>query len=153
MTASENMLADVISETSQFLSGDDLMQLRSDTKKKIDRDQELTKVRFDKNRKRLRSYSVGDLIRVERTVADKEHLGKSKKLIAKFHGPYRISKVLPNDRFVVEDTPLTRKGNKRYENVVAIDKIHPWLNFNDYGSDSGHENDNEGDESDKEVDK
>lgn len=72
---------------------------------------------------------------------DKELVGKSKKLTPKFHGPYRIVKILPNDRFVVEDTPLSRKGNKRYENVVALDKIHPWLQFKELDSE-GSESDN-----------
>ncbi|KAF9420876.1 hypothetical protein HW555_003062 [Spodoptera exigua] len=124
------------------------MQLRSDVKKKIDKDQEKAKARFDKNRKKPKSYSVGDLVRIERTVVNKEHQGKSKKLIPKLQGPYRIVKILPNDRFVVEDTPLTRKGNKRYENIIAIDKIHPWLNFNDYSSDDDNEMDSN--ENDKE---
>ncbi|KAF9804620.1 hypothetical protein SFRURICE_014528 [Spodoptera frugiperda] len=54
--------------------------------------------------------------------------GKSKKLESKCQGPYRIKKILPNDRFIIVDTPLTRKG-KAYENVVAIDKIYPWMSF------------------------
>lgn len=48
-----------------------------------------------------------------------------------------------NDRFLVEDTPLTGRGIKRYENIVAVDKVQPWLNFNDYSteaSESGSDN-------------
>lgn len=142
VSASENMLGDIITETSQLVKGDDLMQLRSNAKDKIDKEQETAKKRFDKNRKQPKLYKVGNLVRIERTVIDKDHLGKSKKLVPKFQGPYRIIKILPNDRFLVEDTPLTRRGNKKYENVVAIDKIHPWLNFNDFSSE-GSESDNE----------
>lgn len=47
------------------------------------------------------------------------------------------------DTFLVEDTPLTKKGNKRYQNVVALDKALPWLNFNDYSSE-GNESDDGG---------
>lgn len=61
--------------------------------------------------------------------------GQSKKLESKFQGPYRIKKVLKNDRFIIEDTPLTRKG-KRYEGIVAIDKIFPWLSFDNGLSDN-----------------
>lgn len=152
MTTSENMLSDVITETSQLVSGDDLMKLRADAKGKIDKDQERAKKRFDKNRKPPKSYKIGDLVRIERTITDKDHLGKSKKLIPKFHGPYRIIKILPNDRFLVEDTPLTKRGNKRYENIIAIDKIHPWLNFNDLSSE-GSEDDIEVDDSENETNK
>lgn len=37
-----------------------------------------------------------------------EKPGKSMKLAPKFQGIYRIVKVLNNDRFIIEDTPLTR---------------------------------------------
>lgn len=65
------------------------------------------------------------------------HDGKSQKLTVKFQGPYRIIKILPNDRFLVEDTPLTRKHGRKYEGIVAIDKIQPWMTFTrDLESDS-----------------
>lgn len=141
VNASENILSDVINVTSQHVSGKELTHLRSEAKNRIDKQQEISKRDFDRRRKKGTSYKVGDLIRIERTIVDKEHVGKSKKLVAKFHGPYRILKILPNDRFLVEDTPLTRKGNKRYENVVALDKVHPWLNFNDYSSEDSESDD------------
>lgn len=141
VTASENMLSEVIDEISERVDVENLVKLRSEAKKRIDKQQEGSKKAFDKRRTEGRTYNIGDLIRVERTINDKEHVGKSKKLISKFHGPYRILKVLPNDRFLIEDTPLTRKGNKSYENVVALDKIHPWLNFKGYSSDDSDKKD------------
>ncbi|KAL4702749.1 hypothetical protein ACJJTC_013644 [Scirpophaga incertulas] len=67
-----------------------------------------------------------------------------KKLLPKFHGSYRILKILPNDRFLVEDTPLSRRGSKRYENIVALDKMHPWLSFKNHSTDdSGTDNDDD----------
>lgn len=142
MNGSESMLSDVINDISDRLSGDDLMQLRSEARERIEKHQEYSKREFDKHRKKATKYKEGDLVRIERTVIDKDHVGKSKKLIPKFQGPYRVLKILDNDRFVVEDTPLTRKGNKKYENIVALDKIHPWVNG--YSSD--------GSESDKSTD-
>lgn len=51
--------------------------------------------------------------------------------------------MLPNDRFVVEDTPITQKG-RRYEAVVSIDKMLPWLNFSQpMSSDDDDPSDNE----------
>ncbi|XP_045456265.1 uncharacterized protein LOC123666103 [Melitaea cinxia] len=149
VSASENLLVDVIDETYERVTGDDLMQLRSDTKNKIEKQQEYAQKQFNKHRKRQTSYKVGDLVRIERTVIDKDHIGKSKKLIPKFQGPYRILKILSNDRFLVEDTPLTRKGNKRYENVIALDKIHPWMNFTGYSSDTESEQGNNTDATDE----
>lgn len=146
VSPTENVLSDIITEVSERVSGDELMQLRSTAGDKIRKQQADSKVQFDKHRKKASSYNVGDLVRIERSVNDKDHIGKSKKLIPKFHGPYRIVKILPNDRFLVEDTPLTKKGNKRYENIIALDKIHPWLNFNGYESD-GSDNDKDGNDS------
>ncbi|CAH0731238.1 unnamed protein product, partial [Brenthis ino] len=56
--------------------------------------------------------------------------GQSRKLVPKFQGPYRIASVLGNDRYEIVDTPLTRKGNRKYTSVVAVDKLKPWLSYN-----------------------
>lgn len=80
-------------------------------------------VNFNKHRKPARQYQEGDLVRLARQAP---HDGKSQKLSVKYQGPYRILKVLRNDRFVVEDD--SQKG-RRYEAVVSIDKIQPWMSF------------------------
>lgn len=100
--------------------------IRSDASDRIKENQNKNKDRFDRHRKLPHKYKEGDLVRVVRAIVSGS--GKSKKLESKCQGPYRIKKVLPNDRFLVVDTPLTRKG-KAYENVVAIDKIYPWMCF------------------------
>lgn len=145
LNSSENIINEVLNEVICRASDNDLLNMRTEAKSRIEKQQRNAKEAYDKHRKRVTLYKVGDLVRVERTIIDKEHVGKSKKLISKFHGPYRIKKVLENDRFLIEDTPLTRRGNKKYENVVAVDKIHPWLNYKNVSSD-GSENDNSGDE-------
>lgn len=66
------------------------------------------------------------MVRVERHVPA---TGNSKKLIPKFQGPYKITKIYEHDRYQIEDTPITRKVNKKYTTVVAVDKLKPWLNF------------------------
>ncbi|KAH9631529.1 hypothetical protein HF086_004690 [Spodoptera exigua] len=101
-------------------------QIRSDASDRIKENQNKNKNRFDSHRKSPNKYKEGDLVRVVRAIVSGS--GKSKKLESKCQGPYRIKKVLPNDRFIIVDTPLTRKG-KAYENVVAIDKIYPWMSF------------------------
>jgi transposase InsO family protein len=123
---SQGILNSIISDTINVVSSDDLNEVREQACDKIKKQQEKDVLRFNKNRKPGTIHNEGDLVRVERQVA---HEGKSQKLVNKFQGPYRIKKVLPNDRFLIEDTPLTRKHGRRYENVVALDKILPWLNF------------------------
>ena len=144
----ENLLSDAINTTIDRVSGNDLIDLRNESIRKIEDAQKVTKHNYDKHRKPARKYSEGDLVRLERTTFDKDRIGKSKKLLAKFHGPYRIVKILPNDRFLVEDTPLTRKGPKKYENIVSIDKIHPWLNFKGFESENDSDVNDSTDESD-----
>ncbi|KAG6458358.1 hypothetical protein O3G_MSEX010822 [Manduca sexta] len=145
LNSSENMINEVLNEIITRVTDDDLAEVRSAAKLRIEKQQQYSKKLFDKRRKNVTSYNIGDLVRVERTIIDKEHIGKSKKLIAKFHGPYCIIKILDNDRFLIEDTPLSRRGNKKYQNVVSVDKIHPWLSYKDMTSESS-ENDNSGDE-------
>ncbi|KAH9641932.1 hypothetical protein HF086_011682 [Spodoptera exigua] len=111
----------LISETNEPIE-----QIRSDASDRIKENQNKNKNRFDSHRKSPNKYKEGDLVRVVRAIVSGS--GKSKKLESKCQGPYRIKKVLPNDRFIIVDTPLTRKG-KAYENVVAIDKIYPWMSF------------------------
>ncbi|KAL4702748.1 hypothetical protein ACJJTC_013643 [Scirpophaga incertulas] len=116
INGSENILSDVLLETNDYVNGDDLMQLRSKAKEKIDEQQIKAKKDFDKHRKKGTDYNIGDLVRIERNLVDKD----------------------------IEDTPLSRRGSKRYENIVALDKMHPWLSFKNHSTDdSGTDNDDD----------
>lgn len=124
---SQGILNDIINDVAPE-SGDSLEVIRSEAHERIQKQQKKDKVRFDKKRKAKVQFKKGDLVRVVRAATGIE--GQSKKLEPKCRGPYKIKRVLPNDRFVVEDTPLTRKG-RRYEGIVALDKITPWLTFDE----------------------
>lgn len=120
-----------------------LNDIRSAAQKKTIENQSLQKKRFDKNRFKPRTFQVGQLVRVEREVSCK---GKSKKLVAKCLGPYRIAKIMPNDRYEIVDTPLTqKKGKPKYSGVFPVDKIYPWLTFKPVDSDKSSD-DSETDE-------
>lgn len=54
----------------------------------------------------------------------------------------RVMKALPNDHYVIEDTPLTRKA-RRYEAVVAADKIFPWFSYDVASTSSSDSNESE----------
>lgn len=102
-------------------------QMREEASDKLTKSQEKQKNRFDLSRCRPRQFKSGQLVRVEREIGEK---GKSKKLVRKCLGPYRIITVLPNDRYEVEDTMITRKKGKAiYKGVFPVDKIYPWLAF------------------------
>lgn len=102
-------------------------EIRENVNSHIKLSQEKAKKLYDRKRCKPHVYVVGDLISVERQIPS---TGQSRKLVPKYQGPYRITKVYNCDRFQIEDTPLTKKGNKLYSTVVAVDKIKPWLSFN-----------------------
>lgn len=105
----------------------DLVEIRKEVDEHVTKTQSEQKSRFDKTRCEARKFKEGDLVRVERSILCP---GKSKKLISKCLGPYKITKVFSNDRYMVEDTPITRhKGKAIYRAVHPVDKIFPWLNF------------------------
>lgn len=137
-SGSDNALSEIINDTRD--PAVDFEKIRSDASERIEKQQKKDKLRFDSKRTSFYHYSEGDLVDVKRDVPSD---GKSKKLAAKFQGPYRIIKVLPHDRFVVEDTPLTRKHGHRYENVIAMDKLKPWLAFSRNLDSSESESDND----------
>ncbi|KAH9644769.1 hypothetical protein HF086_016263 [Spodoptera exigua] len=112
--------------TTNVIPSEDLTVIRQSASENIKTQQLKDIERFNSHRKSSKRYEAGDLVRVERQVP---HDGKSHKLVVKFQGPYRVIKVLPNERYVIEDTPMTRKHGRRYEAVVAVDKIQPWLSF------------------------
>lgn len=106
----------------------EISQVRESVQNHILIDQQKQKIRFDKTRKEAKSYKIGDLVRVERDINSAP--GESRKLVKKISGPYRVTKVLSNDRYEVQDTPVTRKeGRGAYTGVYPVDKIHPWLVF------------------------
>lgn len=114
-----------------------LEKIRASVHKKNAENQSKQKAMFDKTRCDPRRFQVGQLVRVERDVTSK---GKSKKLIPKCLGPYRIVKVMPNDRYEVEDTPVTRKkGKPKYSGVFPVDKIYLWLAYKPVDSEKSSE--------------
>ena len=50
--------------------------------------------------------------------------GVARKLIPKFKGPYRISKVLKNDRFVLEDVEGFQQSRTLYIGVWTVGNIN-----------------------------
>lgn len=112
--------------------------VRREISEHVKLNQQRQKETFDKSRKTL-NFQVGELVRLERDIPAS---GQSKKLVPKLRGPYRIAKILENDRYVVEDTPLSKKGNRQFSGIFSIDKIHPWMVFDrNNNSDSSTDSD------------
>ncbi|KAL4720574.1 hypothetical protein ACJJTC_012329 [Scirpophaga incertulas] len=140
----ENVLSEIIDETANVESREDITEIRREAGVRIANQQIKDKQRYDKKRDASVIFSAGDLVSIKReTPSD----GKSKKLVVKYQGPYRIIKALPNDRYLIEDTPISRKNGRRYENIIAIDKMKPWLAFDkDFVSSGSDQDENAQDE-------
>lgn len=113
--------------------------IREEINQYITQYQDKQKAYYDKHTSEPKKYSVGDLVSVDREIPS---TGQSRKLVPRFQGPYRVTRILDNDRYQIEDTPITKKNNRGYSAVVASDKLKPWLHFQRSDSLSSVEDDN-----------
>ncbi|KAJ8909429.1 hypothetical protein NQ315_016451, partial [Exocentrus adspersus] len=95
---------------------DDIISARREALEKKDVTQEKQKEQFDKKRKPSRKYKEGDLVVIEKSQITP---GSSHKLVPPYSGPFVVKKALPNDRRTLR--------NSRYERVVAVDHMKPWV--------------------------
>lgn len=68
-----------------------------------------------------RKYEIGQHVLVHRARCSK--YGKSKKLEPKNHDPFVITKVLDNDRYLVEDMASAKRSRTAYTGIVPSDKL------------------------------
>jgi len=71
-------------------------------------------------------YKVGDYIIIKDSDAK---IGDNKKLRFTYKGPYRIEKVLDNDRYIVQDIPGCQLTQKPYYGILTPDRIKPWISI------------------------
>lgn len=108
--------------------------------------QEKQKKIYDTNRLPARVYEIGDLVKVVKTNFYND--GKSKKLLPKFVGPYKVTKCLGNDRYEISSVPGFNT-KRMYNTVVAADHMRPWIHIhalaveNESVSDSESDNESE----------
>lgn len=127
-------------DSEHMMSNETIESIRDNINEYVSVYQEKQKSYYDKKSSQAKEFKVGDLISLEREVPAS---GQSRKLVPKFQGPYRVTEVLGNDRYKVEDTPLTRKGNRPYSAVVAVDKMKAWMNFERSNIDSSQSSNDE----------
>lgn len=120
--------AHLLSVISDNITRDNLDELRHEVSKQIQDKQQKAKLIFDAKRKPGKPFKVNDLVMVRKT--DSTSSGP-KKLQPKFKGPFRIVKVLDNDRYVVTDLRSSRQSNT---SIIAIDSLKSWIVLNDQES-------------------
>lgn len=74
---------------------------------------------FNKNRKEAVRYRISDLVAIKRTQS-----GPGLKLAHKYLGPYKITKILRNDRYMVE-----KVGDQEgpYQTSTSPDHMKLWI--------------------------
>ncbi|KAL4719650.1 hypothetical protein ACJJTC_003777 [Scirpophaga incertulas] len=124
-----------------------VQNIRDEIDSNIKITQKKQKARYDVGRAPAVVFSEGDLVKISRT--NYYNKGNSSKLLSKFIGPFRIIKVLCNDRYQIANIPGFGKNKRKFESVVASDRIRPWVNINvpnsDKTSDSSSSADSEDD--------
>lgn len=104
----------------------DREKLRKEASENIKNSQEKQKTAFNCNRKPAKAYVEGDLVKITKVSFSND--GKSKKLLPKFIGPYKVVKSLGNDRYQISDIPgFSRK--RPYDTVVSVDRMRPWIHL------------------------
>lgn len=96
---------------------------RKVAKQNMDKQAATMKKRFDSRRKQCHSYKKGDLVLWKDAGKQDKIVGR--KLGLKYGGPYKILRILGNDRYEIIAL-RGMKGHKRFRAFAAVDKLRPW---------------------------
>lgn len=86
--------------------------------------QDYNRTYVNRKRKTKTNYKIGDYIMLKNFNST---MGGATKLIPKFKGPYKITKILKNDRFLVEDVDGFQQTQIPYKGIWSVNNIKPWL--------------------------
>lgn len=124
-STSEGMIRNALHED-EDPSEIDLEEIRGKAKECIEKSQLYMKNNYDKNRAPTKFYNEGDLVMIPNHCIPAD--GKSKKLVQKYRGPFKVTSVLPNDRYEVTSIPGFTK--RRYQSIYPADQLKKWITFN-----------------------
>lgn len=102
----------------------DVEEIQAEVKDKIDLEQEKQKEYYDRNRYPAQVYQKGDLVKI--TKVNFQNDGKSKKLLPSYIGPYRVTRVLGQDRYRIASIPGFSTANSR-TTTIAAERMRPWV--------------------------
>ncbi|KAJ8919080.1 hypothetical protein NQ315_012065 [Exocentrus adspersus] len=114
------------------------MEIRSEVVKRIQEQQSTQKKYYDRRHAKEKTFAVGQQVLVHRVKCSND--GQSKKLEPRYQGPFTVTAVLTNDRYVVEDLKGTERCRKPYKGICPSDKLKA---FNTVVSSSESETDAE----------
>lgn len=90
----------------------------------IKKSQSLSTRQYNAKRKVPTTYKIDDYVMITNVDVT---IGRNKKLIPKFRGPYCVKKVLDKDRYVVSDIEGFQLSQRPFESVVGPDRMKPWI--------------------------
>lgn len=99
----------------------DLASLRNDVSQKILCKQRYQKEYYDKTHAPPMKFGVGQYVLVRKPKGSND--GKSRKLEPRFKGPFLVTQVLDNDRYVVEELPGSRRSRKAYIGIYPSERM------------------------------
>lgn len=79
---------------------------------------------YDKHHKKPSQYKGRDYVLIRDT---QSKLGQNRKLKFNYKGPYIVSKVLKNNRYVVQDIPGFNITPKPYNTILSPHRLKPWI--------------------------
>lgn len=103
----------------------DVDEIRNNAKSHIEKSQAYMKNYYDKNRAPTKFYNEGDLVMIPNHFLPAD--GKSKKLLQKFRGPFKVTAVLENDRYEITSIPGFTK--RKYKSIYPADQLKKWVTF------------------------
>jgi hypothetical protein len=102
----------------------DFSEIRNLASENIQKLQNYNQTVHDKNKKEARKYRENYFVMIMNTDVTP---GVNKKCIPKFRGPYIVKKVLPNDRYLIEDIDGFQHTQIPFKSVYDASRIKPWL--------------------------
>lgn len=116
----------------------DLKKIRSEASNAISKSQERNLKYFNEHHRPAKQFEVGEYVVIKNVDVS---VGKNKKLIPKYRGPYEIKKKFDHDRYLVEDIadfPITQMP---YHGILDSTRLKKWINSDTI---NGNELDNQG---------
>ncbi|XP_053968882.1 uncharacterized protein K02A2.6-like [Anastrepha ludens] len=123
----------------EIITNEELQDVQREAAERANQQRRKAKIRFDEKHGRPIRYTVGDLVLTENEPVS---TGSSRKLEPPYKGPFIITKVIGNDRYLIEDVPGSSRKQRHYSSIHAADKLKPWCilpnfdGFNDGGDGS-----------------
>lgn len=120
----------VVNELTEYLREvyskhyDDLEDLREEAKEAIEKSQLYNQKYFEKHHKPAVEFREGDLVVIKNVDTT---IGKNKKLIKKYRGPYVVRKRLDHDRYIITDVENCQMTQIPYNNVIDSTRMKKWM--------------------------